>query len=125
MGLTITASQRDALYEEILNRLGGIEAVWYATKDEDHETATRLGWEFSDLLRFVVEDLGFGPGTGETIGLSTPVDVLRRVLKRLDYLGKESRQTEEAKRAEAEEGEAESKFLERTCQDLLKALDSA
>lgn len=58
MSLTITAAQRDALYEHIYIRLSGIEAVWFAVSAGDYERAESLGREFCDALRLVLDDLG-------------------------------------------------------------------
>lgn len=57
MSLTITAEQRDALYEHIYIRLSGIEAVWFAVSAGDYEKAESLGREFSDALLLVLDDL--------------------------------------------------------------------
>ncbi len=84
MAVTITAEQRDALYDRILNRLSGIDDVWMAASSADYDTADRLGREYSDELRLVLDDLGWGDGPGgEAIELTTEVDVLRRVFGRL------------------------------------------
>jgi hypothetical protein len=78
--ITITSEQRDALYGQILGRLSAIGDVWHAVVAKNWAAAERLGREFSDDLRLVLDDLGWddGPG-GETIELTTPPDVLRRV----------------------------------------------
>jgi hypothetical protein len=83
MTLTITAEQRDALYDQIFERLSGIGDVWLAVRAESFETAARLGQAYSDDLRLVTDDLGWGEGSGEAIELSTPPDVLRRALSRM------------------------------------------
>ncbi len=83
MTLTITAEQRDALYGQILDRLSGIGDIELAVRAENYEAADHLGREYSDDLRLVTDDLGWGEGTGETVELTTPPDVLRRALSRL------------------------------------------
>jgi hypothetical protein len=124
MPITITSDQRDALYEEIRIRIVGIDAVWLAISREDFKAAERLGREFSDALIFVVDDLGFGKGTGEKIELKTPPDVVRRVLTRIEALAKTERQGQEKKRAETEGSVAEARFAEETCKTLLAALEA-
>jgi hypothetical protein len=82
--ITITSEQRDALYGQIIDRLSGIGDIWHAVAAKNWAAAERLAREFSDDLRLVLDDLGWddGPG-GETIELTTPPDVLRRVFSQL------------------------------------------
>ena len=40
MTLTITAEQRDALYEETVVRLSGIDAIFFAVKADDFDAST-------------------------------------------------------------------------------------
>lgn len=123
--VTITAAQRDALYDRILDRLSGIGDVWLAASAENFAVAERLGREYSDELRLLLDDLGLGDGpTGGTIELTSPPDVLRRVFGRLG----ESAATERAKQ---EPGWQESRALEdrnrlvaEACQLVLTALDT-
>jgi hypothetical protein len=70
--LTITAEQRDALYDHILDRLSGIEDVCTAAKKGDFNTADRLGQEFSDIFQLVLNDLRWGEGAGGPVELTTP-----------------------------------------------------
>jgi hypothetical protein len=65
MSLTITAAQRDALYDQILDRLSGIGDIELAIQLENYDAAERLGREYSDDLRLLLEDLGIGDGSGE------------------------------------------------------------
>lgn len=83
MSPTITAAQRDALYDQLLDRLGGIGDIELALQLENYEAAARIGREYSDDLRLLLDDLGFGPGSGEPVELSTDPEVLLRVLPRL------------------------------------------
>ncbi|MDX6626075.1 MAG: hypothetical protein QOE56_1064 [Solirubrobacterales bacterium] len=124
MTITVTPDQRDALLGEILIRLSGIEAVWYAAKEGKYEEAERLGREFSDILLLVLDDLGFGDGTGESIELKTAPVVVRRVLERVRQRAKVQRETEHRGRVEKEDGEAEAALVEEACDSLLAALDA-
>jgi hypothetical protein len=75
VGVTISHAQRDAVYDRILDRLSGIEDIWLAASGERYETADRLGREYSDELRLVLDDLGWGDGPGvEAIELTTEPD---------------------------------------------------
>lgn len=96
----ITASQRDALYEHILIRLSGIGDLWTAVFREDFDTATRLGREYSDDLRLLLDDLGWGE-TGEDLELTAPPDVLRRIFSRLQKAALSQRRSEEDEWTEA------------------------
>lgn len=83
MTITITARQRDLLHEEILDRLHAIGDIGLAVVQEDWAAASRLGTAFSDDLRIVTQDLGWGPRDGEgLVELTSPPDVLRRAMSR-------------------------------------------
>jgi hypothetical protein len=83
MSLTITAAQREALYDQILDRLSGIGDIALAIQAEKYADAERIGREYCDDLRFLLDDLGIGEGDGEPVELSAPAEVLRRILPRL------------------------------------------
>jgi hypothetical protein len=83
MSPAITAAQRDALYDQILDRLSGIGDIELAIRAENHDDAERIGRDYSDDLRLLVDDLGIGDGDGKPVELTTSPDVLRRVLPRL------------------------------------------
>ena len=86
MSLTITAPQRGALYDQILDRLSGIGDIEVAIQAENYDDAERIGREYSDDLRLLLDDLGIGDGDGEPVELTTDPEVLRRVLPRLRRL---------------------------------------
>lgn len=125
MRLAVTSAQRDALYDWVLDRLSGIGDVWMAASSEDYELADRLGREYSDELRLVLDDLGWGDGPGgESIELTTSRDVLRRVFGRF-------RSGAVAQRHQHEQGWDESRALEErnrlvgeACETVLTALDA-
>jgi hypothetical protein len=77
MTITITAAQRDALYDQLLDRLIGIGDIQVPIQAE------RIGREYSDDLRLLLDVLGSGDGNGEPVELSAPPKVLRRILPRL------------------------------------------
>jgi hypothetical protein len=83
MTLTLSPEQRDALYDQILDRLSGIGDIELAIEKKDFQTAERVGRKYSDELRLLLDDLGIGEGTGQPIELSSPPDVLRRLLPTL------------------------------------------
>jgi hypothetical protein len=104
--VAITSAQRDALYDRILDRLGGIGDIWLAASAEKYETADRLGREYTDDLRLVLDDLGWGERSGTaTIELTTPPAVLRRIFTRL-------RDSAACERVQQQPGWTESRELE-------------
>jgi hypothetical protein len=120
--ITITAEQRDALYEQLMIRLSGIDAVWRAFNEGDLAKTERLGREFSDNLRLVLDDLGLGKGTGESVELTTPPDVLRRVFDRVRKVAEAQRTSEEEERAETQRSGRQNRLVLETCESLLLAL---
>ncbi|MEZ5078130.1 MAG: hypothetical protein R2725_11890 [Solirubrobacterales bacterium] len=124
MTIRISAAHRDALYEDILDRLSGIGDVWRAVQDEDYERATNLGWEFSDGLRLLLEDLGWGDGPGRSIELSAPPDVLRRIFGRLQEAAAGQRDAEESEWRDAREREERNRLVAEACETVLAGLPS-
>lgn len=80
--LTITAEQRNALYDQILDRLSGVGDLWMVIAAGRFEEADRLGRALSEDLRLIVDDLGWGDGDGDPVELTAPPDVLRQALDR-------------------------------------------
>jgi hypothetical protein len=119
--VTITAAERDALYEHIYMRLSGIGDVWLAVEAEDFETAERLGRDFSDDLRLVLDDLGWGEGGGG-LELRTPPDVLRRVFRRVSAAAEAERAGEERERLEVHAREQQAAQMIETCRRVLAEL---
>ena len=60
MTVTISAEQRDALYERALAELRGFEDLLAAVDARDMEAAYRRGRRFLDALRLIQEELGWG-----------------------------------------------------------------
>jgi hypothetical protein len=123
MTLTITAEQRDALYDQIVDRLSGIGDVWLTVCAENYDAAQRLGREYSDDLRLVTDDLGWGDGPGGTIELSTPPDVLRRSLSRLRDAAMSRDASQQELRAEVQEDEQRNQLVAEACRHVLTDLD--
>lgn len=120
---TITSEQRDALYHNILDRLGGIGDVWTAANNGDYNTADRLGREFSESLLLVLSDLGWGEGIGEPIELRTPPDVLRRVLTRLRDTALSHSDSLEKEGQESRELEQRNSLVIEACRTVLADID--
>jgi hypothetical protein len=122
MSVRITAAERDALFEQIHARLSGIDEVWLAVEAEDWERADRMGREFSDYLRLVVDDLGWGESSSEALELTTAADVLRRVFTLMQKRAEERREVEEEERAELTEREERTSQLMEVCRRVLAEL---
>jgi hypothetical protein len=101
MGLTLTATERDALYRQVLAELTALDDLRAAWERGDVETAYRLGRSCSDCLRLIVDGLGWGDrASSETTDLRIPPAELTRILSRL----RDSATMQyEAERAEQEE----------------------
>lgn len=126
MAVTITAGQRDALYDHILNRLSGIDDVWIAASRADYDTADRLGRQYSDELRLVLDDLGWGDGPGgEQIELTTDPDVLRRVFGRLRDSAASERASQATSWEESRIFEERNRLVGEACAAVLSALEEA
>jgi hypothetical protein len=125
MTVTISSAQRDALYDRFLDRLTGIEDIWLAASTEKYETADRLGREYSDELRLVLDDLRWGSGTGlETIELTTAPDVLHRVFGRLRETVADERAHQLATWIENRQLEERNRLVGEACHSVLDALNS-
>lgn len=123
MTLTISAEQRDALYDQIFDRLSGIGDVWLAVRAENFDAAGRLGREYSDDLRLVLDDLGWGDGPGRNVELTAPPDVLRRVFSRLHEAAVSMNAYQEQERAEVRDVEQRNRLVVEACQEVLAGLD--
>jgi hypothetical protein len=119
MSVRIPAAERDALYEQIHIRLSGIDDVWLAVEAEDYSRAEQVAQKFTDDLRLILDDLGWGAGGGEPLELTTPPDVLRRVCTRLWAKAEALRETEEEERAESRQREEQTQRVLETCRRVL------
>jgi hypothetical protein len=120
--ITITADQRDALYEVVFLHLSGIEAVVFAAAQRNFEEADRLGRAFSDDLLLVLDDLGWGEHGG-SVELKSSPDVLRRVLERVRDVAEAEDRDEAEERAELAEHQRRNRLVQETCSRVLRALD--
>lgn len=125
MTVTISHAQRDAVYDQILDRLSGIEDIWLAASTERYEAADRLGREYSDELRLVLDDLGWGEGPEvETVELTTAPDVLRRLFARLGETATAERAHRQADWTENREHEERNRLVGEACQVVLASLNA-
>jgi hypothetical protein len=123
MSPTITAAQRDALYDQILDRLSGIGDIEVAIKAENYDDAERIGRDYSDDLRLLLDDLGIGDGDGKPVELTTPSDVLRRVLPRLQLLARNYTASLKPEMVEVQELSERNRLVSEACESVLAGLD--
>lgn len=122
MNVRITAAERDALYEQIVVRLSGIDEVWIAAEAGDFARAGRVAREFGDYLLLILEDLGWGEGGGEPLELTTPPEVLRRVCTQMGGRAEGEREQQEAERSEVEGREEHTRRVLGACRRMLEEL---
>jgi hypothetical protein len=122
MTITITAVQRDALYDQILNRLSGIGDIVLAIQLENYDLAERLGCEYSDDLRLLLDGLGFGDGDGQPVELTASPEVLRRVLPRMRDLAIDLAASQEREWAEVSGMKRRNQLVVEACEDVLDGL---
>jgi len=125
MSLAITAAQRDAIYDQILDRLSGIGDIEVAIEAENYDAAERIGREYSDDLRLLLDDLGIGDGDGEPVELSAPPEVLRRVLPRLRELAQSYTASLEPAAIEVQEITKRNRLVSEACEAVLSELDGS
>ena len=123
MRVTITAAQRDALYDQILDRLSGIGDIEVAIQAENYDDAERIGREYSDDLRLLLDDLGIGEGDGEPVELSAPPEVLRRVLPRLRRLALNYTAGLEPEMVEVQKLSERNRLVSEACEAVMAGLD--
>lgn len=84
MAITISGEERDLIYSRLRIDLHAIEDLMPTVERGEYEEADRLASAVADALRLIVEDLRWGPGTGGGIEVSSPPELLLRVLGRLE-----------------------------------------
>jgi hypothetical protein len=125
VSIAITATQRDALYDEVLTHLSGIDGLWLAIEREDFVTADRLGREFADDLTLVLEDLGWGDESTDAshaVELTTEVGVLRRVLPQLRARAARHLHTEDQAIRKLRSERSRAQLVMDTCDEVLTAV---
>jgi len=124
MTITITAKQRDAVHDQLLDRLSGIGDIELAIESKDYETAQYLGKEYADDLR-LLDDLGYGAGGGEAVDLTAPPDVLRRALPRLRDVAERHTASLGAELTEVKKIKDRNQVVSEVCASVLADLDAA
>jgi hypothetical protein len=124
--VTITAEERDALYDRILDRLSGVGDIVLAATSGDLATADRLGREYSDELTLVCDGLGWGAvSQSEAIELNASPELLRRVFARLHDAAASERDAQARGWDESRMLEERNRLVDQACRGVLRALDPA
>jgi hypothetical protein len=124
--ISIPGPERDALYDQLQIRIAAIDDVRLAVNNKDFARAALLSSEFSDLLRFITDDLGWHDGPSEQgVELKTPPEILRRILGRLNARADEDEVSATNDRAAVETLEDETRILRAACTTVLSQLDEA
>lgn len=123
--ITINGTQRQVLYELVLDHLSAIGDLALALRKEDYSTAANLGIQFEGDLR-LMGDLGWNKAWREeatlTMGLADLAPVLHRLQR--DAEGGLSESTEEREAREAEEAARRRyRYGAEICKGLLLLLD--
>lgn len=120
--IVLGPEQREAIVGQLLDHLSGIDALRQAVLEGNLAKAERIGGEFSDELRLILEDLGWGSARGEAVTLSLPSTVLRRVFSRIRKQAEAQQASEQAERDELEAHWGRARLVIETCDQVLATL---
>lgn len=124
MAITVSGEERIALFKRIVVSLTGIDDVYRSVEEKDWAEAQQLSEQFSALLGFVNNDLGWGEGSSGTLTLTTPPDVLRQAIGFLLKVASVDQCHHERDRDEANEDVGEARQLQETCKRILDAIEA-
>jgi hypothetical protein len=124
MTVTITAEQRDALYDHVLLELSRFGDLQLALDQGDLEAVSRLGRVLSVGLRLIQEELGWGESHSPSYELSKiPPTELARILGRIRDAATEEYESERAQQEEFRAAWDQTALVRDTCAEVLPALD--
>lgn len=122
----ITGEERDALYGQLLDRLSAIGDIEVAIESKNYGIADRIGREYTDDLRLLLDDLGLGErGRDEQIELSSPPDLLLRVLPRLRKAAERNAESLDPELSAAEAMRKRDRLVSEACTAVLDELDGS
>ncbi len=111
----IDPHQRDVLYMSITARLTGVNDVCIEYQHDNFEAAQQLSGEFSDDLRVLHDDLGWGGTPAESIQLKAPHDVWKRTLVRIQERAQSDLRRHEEHASELEQERERIQAVEDAC----------
>ena len=125
MAIVLTPDQRNALRDQIFDRLPGISDVWLYARSGKFDEARRLGGEFADDLQMLNDCLGWEEEEGsKELPLALPTELLKRVLIRHREIARQRDAGEDSERVELRENKEANEFLIDTCNRALAEIDS-
>lgn len=123
---TITAAQRDAIYQQIIDRLSVAGNLSMLVEQNDLGAARRLARELTDNLALVLEALGWSETiSGGAVELALPADQLRRTFARLRERASEQREESSQGVVEAPTLHERSSIVIEACDQVLAVVDSS
>jgi hypothetical protein len=123
---TITPAQRDAVYQQILDRLSLAGNLSWLVEQNDLGAARRLAREVTDDLRLVLEALGWGETSGdEAVELRLPAEQLRRTFARLRETAIEQCEASSQGAAQASTLHQRALIVIETCDQVLAVADTS
>lgn len=117
--LEIMPDQQRFLVREILTRLTELDGLSRCLRAEEWGDMRAYAEEFSDLLRFMAEDLHWRPRSSARLRPMTPPDVVKRSIKYLITSVSEARRVSEIHAREAQEEAQEFQEIEDRLGELL------
>lgn len=121
----IDAEQRDMLYEAITDSLSGDSDVFIECKLGNFDRAQRLSSEYSDYLRVLHDDLGWGDSSHESVRLTAPQDVWERTLTRIQSKARSDSRRHEERISELEEERQHLQALDSICTEVAEQMSRA
>jgi hypothetical protein len=118
----ISAEQRDALYAQIVLRLSALDDLRLAVDEERFDKADRLAREFSDGLRLVIGDLGWGDRRKGSVELTTTSAELKRILGGMRERAIEQFEAERPEQEAFREPWDRAALVRDTCDEVLSEL---
>ncbi|MGN6274732.1 MAG: hypothetical protein ACTHNP_02230 [Solirubrobacterales bacterium] len=117
--LEIDPDQQRFLVREILTRLTELDGLSRCLRAEEWSDLRAYAEEFSDLLRFMAEDLQWRPRRSGNLRPIAPPDVVQRSIKYLMTSVNEARRVSETHAREAQEEAQEFQEIEDRLSELL------
>jgi len=116
----ITAAQRNAIYQQILDQMGKAGDLSLLVEQGDLGAARRLAREVSDDLQLVLDALGWGEtSSGGAVELDLPAEQLRRTFARLHERAVEQREASTQDPTETQAPYERALIVIETCDQVL------
>jgi hypothetical protein len=117
----VSAEERDALHDLLLDKLSGIDDLGLAISRKDFRKAEYLAQLYHDYLTVVLVDLGWRDHGDAAGRFTSPPEVLARVCGRLREAAESPHDFLEKDRSAAEELEGRNRLVLEACNRLLSS----